>query len=77
MTKHEYEARLATANAGHMALAVIEQHGNEMGAVILRGMMMAFVKADAAVSGWSDTMATINNLSRPEATKRPQLMLVK
>lgn len=77
MTKQEYDERLATANAGHMALAIIEQHGVEMGAVILRGMMMALVKADAAVNGWGQTMAVINNLSRPDATKRPQLMLVK
>lgn len=77
MNKHEYDERLASANAGHMALAIIEQHGLDMGAVVLRGMMCAFVKANAAVVGWESTRQIINDLARPVAQSKPHLTIVK
>lgn len=74
----EIQAAMATATAGHMALALIEQHGRDIGSAMLAGYTRAFVLALAAVEGWEavDRVLSECAVKRPvQQRSKPQLKI--
>lgn len=73
----ETEARTC---AGHLALALIKDHGSDVGGAIISGYLQAFCVANAAVHGWANTDKLLAELSRdyrPHPHKaKPKLFIV-
>lgn len=69
----------ARASAGHTALAVVANYGDEVGAEILRGYVQGFIAAFAAEAGWAEALHVVNTVAAqyldPEHTAKPRLVI--
>lgn len=80
ITARQLRETEARSCAGHLALALIKDHGQDIGGTVIAGYMQAFVVAHAAVRGWPATDRLLAELSRdyrPHPHKaKPKLFVI-
>lgn len=70
----------ARAVAGHYALRLFLNYGEDRGRAVLRGMLAGVVAGSAAVLGWEETRKLVDELDTrahlPPPGSRPKLAVV-